>query len=88
VNEQNLVENMLSANEIVDLAESLGIRVHDLLRPNSPVYKENKDKLLVMGEAEVASVIAEEPTLIKRPIIHTGKGYVIGLDEQKIRDIL
>lgn len=79
---------MVAADEIMEIAKSLGIRVHDLLRPNSPVYKESKEKLLAMEERELALVIAQEPTLIKRPIIHTDKGYVIGLDEQKIREIL
>jgi arsenate reductase-like glutaredoxin family protein len=79
---------MLSAAEIMEIAGSLAIRVHDLLRPSSPVYKEQKNELLAMDEQNLAQVISTEPTLIKRPIIKTEKGYVIGLDEEKIRKIL
>lgn len=71
-----------------EIARSLGIKVHDLLRPRSPIYQEQKDKLLVMDEDELAEVIASEPTLIKRPIIKTDQGYVVGFDEDKIRELI
>jgi arsenate reductase-like glutaredoxin family protein len=79
---------MLSAAEIMEIAGALGTRVHDLLRPSSPVYKERKEELLAMDEQNLAQVISTEPTLIKRPIIKTGKGYVVGLNEEKIRELL
>ena len=82
--ERNLVKSMLAAEEILDIARSLGLTVHDLLRANSSVYKERKDELLAMNEPELAAIIAAEPTLIKRPILQTANGYVIGVDEEKI----
>ena len=72
---------MLSIEEILDIAQTLGVKVQDLLRPSSPVYTERKDELYAMDDAELAAVIATEPTLIKRPIVKTQSGYVIGLDE-------
>ncbi len=66
--ERNLVESMLTAEEIIDMARSL--------------------ELKAMGEEELAAVMATEPTLIKRPIVKVGQGYVIGLDEEKIRELL
>lgn len=86
--ERNLVESMLTAEEVIDIARNLDLKVHDLLRANSPVYKERKDELKVMGEEDLAAVIATEPTLIKRPIVKTAQGYVIGLDEEKIKELL
>ncbi len=86
--ERNLVESMLTAEEIIDVARGIELKVHDLLRANSPVYKERKDELKAMGEEELAAVMATEPTLIKRPIVKVGQGYVIGLDEEKIRELL
>lgn len=86
--ERNLVESMLSQAEILEVARSLNVRVHDLLRANSPVYKERKDELLAMQEDELAAVIATEPTLIKRPIVKTEQGYVIGLDAEKILELV
>ena len=79
---------MLSAEEILEITHSLGVDVHDLLRPASPVYKERKDELLAMDSNELVKIMASEPTLIKRPIIKSDKGYVIGLDEEKIRGII
>jgi arsenate reductase-like glutaredoxin family protein len=79
---------MVSPEEIFDIARQLGLRVHDLLRPNSPVYKERKDELLAMEEEPLADVMSTEPTLIKRPIVKTAQGYVVGLDEEKIRELV
>lgn len=79
---------MLTVTEILSIASELGVRVHDLLRPNSPVYKERHEQLLLMEEGELAAVIAGEPTLIKRPIIKTSRGIVVGLDQEKIAALL
>lgn len=79
---------MLTAAEILDLAAAMELKVHDLLRANSPVYKERKDELKAMGEAELAAVMSTEPTLIKRPIVKTEQGYVVGLDEEKINELI
>lgn len=86
--ERNLVESMLSAEEITEVAKVIGLRVHDLVRANSPVYKERKEELLAMTEEELAEVMAGEPTLIKRPIIRTSIGIVVGLDEEKIAELI
>ncbi|ARU59902.1 hypothetical protein CBW65_01625 [Tumebacillus avium] len=88
VTERNLVEQMLTADEILELAGAMELTVHDLLRANSPVYKERKDELKAMGESELAAVMATEPTLIKRPIVKTEQGYVVGLDEEKINELI
>lgn len=79
---------MLNAGEILEVAQAMGLRVHDLVRSNSPVYKERKEELLAMTEQDLADVMAGEPTLIKRPIIQTEKGIVVGLDEEKIAELI
>lgn len=86
--ERNLVETMLKEEEILRIAQSLQVKVHELLRSGSPVYKERKEELLDMSEEELARVIANEPTLIKRPIIKTEKGYVVGLNAEKIQALI
>jgi arsenate reductase-like glutaredoxin family protein len=77
--ERILVEQKLSADEIMELARALGGKVHDLLRANLPVYKGRKEELLTMEETTLAEVMATEPTLIKRPIVQTSTGIVVGL---------
>lgn len=86
--ERDLAESMVSEDEIFEIARSLDVRVHELLRTRSPIYQEQKDQLLAMSESDLAVVIASEPTLIKRPIIKTDRGYVVGFDEDKIRQLL
>ncbi|MBL0386031.1 hypothetical protein JJB07_05135 [Tumebacillus sp. ITR2] len=81
--ERNLEENMLSADEILDIARTLGLKVQDLLRPNSPVYQERHEELYAMDEQALAELIATEPTLVKRPIVKTGNELIVGLNEEK-----
>lgn len=86
--ERDLTQSMLTKEEVMAIASALDVRVQDLLRPASPVYVERKDELYAMEDADLAAVIATEPTLIKRPIVKTDKGYVIGLDEEKICELV
>lgn len=86
--ERNLVEEMLSASEVLDIARTLGVKVHDLLRPSSPVYTEREAELYAMTESELADVISTEPTLIKRPIVKSSQGLVIGFDQEKLKELL
>lgn len=79
---------MLSKEEVLHVARSLQVKVHELLRASSPVYKERMEELYKMSEADLAAVIATEPTLIKRPIIQTEKGYVIGPDAERIIELV
>ncbi|ASS74345.1 hypothetical protein CIG75_04675 [Tumebacillus algifaecis] len=88
VPERNLEENMLTQQEILELAGELGVKVQDLLRANSPVYQERTAELFAMEEAELAALMATEPTLIRRPILKTPHGYVVGLDEEKMKELI
>ena len=88
VEERNLSEHMLTAVEIIELANSLQVPIQDLLRPNSPHYKEHKDELLKMEPSALARIISSEPTLIKRPIIRIDGDYIVGLDEEKIFQLI
>ena len=88
VEERNLSEQMLTAQEVSEVANLLGMPIQDLLRPSSPFYKEHKEKLLAMEPFALAEAIAAEPTLIKRPIVKSDKGVVLGLDEAKIIQLL
>lgn len=87
VEERNLVEAMLTKEEIMEIARTQGVNVQNLLRPNSPVYQERKDELFAMDEGDLAALMATEPGLIKRPIIKTEQGYLIGLNEEKFREL-
>lgn len=79
---------MLNQTEILQIARALEISVKDLLRVNSPVYKEQKTELLAMDDAALAAFMATEPTLIKRPIIQTDKGYSVGFHAGNIRELI
>ncbi|MBO8172086.1 MAG: hypothetical protein H0Z33_09350 [Bacillaceae bacterium] len=86
--ERNLVESMLTAEEIMEIARKLDVKVHDLIRTNDPVYKERKDELKEMDEETLARLMSEVPGLIKRPLLKIDDQYVVGVDEEKIDEIL
>jgi len=85
---QDLTTQMLTAAEIIDIAQHLNLTVRDLIRPASPVFRERQDELYAMPESELAALMATEPTLVKRPIVRTARGVVVGLDEAAVRQLL
>ncbi|MCZ7557286.1 MAG: Spx/MgsR family RNA polymerase-binding regulatory protein [Bacteroidia bacterium] len=53
-------------------------------------YKDGgwKDKVAGMSNEEIVSALVADPMLIKRPVVRTPKGMVVGFDEDSMRRIL
>lgn len=77
----------LSAAEIKQLVEKLGISTHDLIRNKEAEYKEanlsaNSD------EATLLAAMAKYPRLIERPIVVNGDAARIGRPPESVLEIL
>lgn len=61
-----------------------------LFNTSGVMYRELKikDKLPKMSDQEALSLLSKHGKLIKRPIIASGKTYVVGYDEEKIKSIV
>jgi len=76
-----------SVSELKSIIIKLGIKPLDLVRKGEDVFKENfKDKTLSDDEWVVAMV--ENPKLIERPIVVSGKQAVLGRPPQNVLNLL
>jgi arsenate reductase-like glutaredoxin family protein len=82
----NYTKTPFSKEKLLEIAAQVGI--HHLLRENSPVYKENRDRFATMTAEQIAEWMVEEPSLIRRPIFERDGYFLIGLSEENIRSML
>ena len=73
----DFVENPLSELEIKTLLKKLNTSVHELIRKNEQLYKE-KYASQNLSDEEWIKVLAENPSLIQRPILIKGSVAMIG----------
>lgn len=77
----------LSASELSQIIQDLGIRPIDLVRKNESIWKENyKGKTLT--DAELVDAMINNPKLIERPIAASDKGTVIGRPPENVLSVL
>lgn len=67
----------LSTEEIQDVLKKLGISAHELMRTKEDLYKE-LDVKSISEEDKLINIMAQNPSLIERPIIIKGSRAVIG----------
>lgn len=86
----NLVEiveylnDQLSAEELEELLEKLGMKAEQLVRKQEAVYKENyKGKQL--SEQEWIAAMVEHPKLIERPIVVREDRAVLGRPPENVK---
>lgn len=77
----------LSKEELEQLVRKLGIPAEDLVRKQEEKYrKELKGKTI--SEKEWIRILAENPKLIRRPIVEKGQKAVIGDPVENIQPLL
>jgi arsenate reductase len=76
-----------TAERVLELAGLLGLPVHGLLRPKEAAYAERG-----LGpddaDADLAAAVAEEPSLLERPIVVSGERAVIGRPPETVLELL
>ena len=77
-----------SPDSLLDLANQLGIGLQDMLRTGEADYKEARDELAGLADAELAEWLTKHPKVIQRPIVVTGKGARIGRPPESVLEIL
>lgn len=78
-------KDTLNKDELKKLQEESGLEVKKFFNTCSAPYKANnlKDKLKDMSEDEKFEMLAEEPMLIKRPILIDDNKVYVGPDVKK-----
>lgn len=73
--ERDLIRQPLSAGEIQDLVKRAG-GIEAVLATRSPAYRARAAAMA--DEAGWLAAMAEEPRLIRRPILETSRGMAVG----------
>ncbi|WP_299665723.1 arsenate reductase (glutaredoxin) [uncultured Polaribacter sp.] len=81
------LDDTLSEKELSEILKLLNISPMDLVRKGEKIWKENyKGKEL--SDAEIISVMVENPKLIERPIVINNKKAVVGRPPSTILEII
>ncbi|RNL86314.1 arsenate reductase (glutaredoxin) [Sinomicrobium pectinilyticum] len=81
------LEDVPSEKELREITDLLGISPIELVRKNESIWKDNyKGKDL--SDADIIKAMAENPKLIERPIVISGKKAVIGRPPKNIKSVL
>lgn len=82
---RNLDKERLSAAELEKL---IGDRDHtDFLNPRNQLYREKNMKENPPSREDAIRMMAEEPNLIRRPVVVAGGRVVLGFDPDEYKSI-
>jgi Spx/MgsR family transcriptional regulator len=85
LDEHDLGKERLTAEQLDAL---IGPRNHlDFLNPRNELYRQRKMKQHPPGRDEALRLMANEPNLIRRPIVIRGGQMVLGYDEAGLRKL-
>lgn len=88
VRNRDLVRQPLDRHELAILFERAGLRPRDVVSRRSKVYQARNGEVDAMSDDELLAMMAEEPTLIRRPIVIADTGVVVGHDAARLRALV
>jgi arsenate reductase len=83
----NYIENPLTADELSDMLEILGMDPFELIRTNEQVWKTEFSEL-EMDDDEYVLLMIEYPQLMQRPIVVNEDQAVVARPAEKILEVL
>ena len=78
----------LSKKKLTELLRKMGISPRDLLRTSEPVYRELGLAKGEFTDAEIISLMVDNPDLIQRPIVERGDRAVLGRPTERVKELL
>lgn len=78
----------LTVKELKTLMKQTGLSMSDILSTRSTPYKEQGLAEKNLSDGEILEMMSEEPRLIKRPILVSGKDAVVGYNQAAIRQLV
>ena len=89
--EPNIVDYIatpLTAPELSELIEHVGVPVRDLVRTKEALYKELGLDQPEINDVQLVQAIAQHPVLLNRPIVVTPKGAALCRPPEKVLELL
>jgi arsenate reductase-like glutaredoxin family protein len=84
--ERDFARDPLSLADLKELFAGRDPR--DFLNPKSPAFKARGLAGKTLSVAQALKLMAEEPNLIKRPLVIAGREIIAGFDRERIRAAL
>lgn len=86
---EDMVENGITQKAIKEIDKLVG-DIDVLINKSSTVYRQLKlkDKLEKMTKAQKIKLLAENPKLIKRPLVVKGKQVLVGFEQKLYKHVL
>lgn len=84
---RNYLENPLSEIEIKDLLEKLDVSVHDIIRKNENLWKEQFSEKSY-SDSGLISILANYPQLLQRPIVIKNDKAIIARELDKLEKFI
>jgi arsenate reductase (glutaredoxin) len=82
------LKNPLSLAELKDLQKCLGVPAADMVRKKEDAYKARGLDKPGVTEEQILKAMAEDPVLLERPVLISGKKAVIGRPTERLRELL
>jgi arsenate reductase len=76
------------AETLLQLSEKLGLPLREFMRRNEPEYREQRELLETMSDAEQCAWLAEHPRVLQRPIVVAGDQARLGRPPENVLEIL
>ena len=76
-----------SVDELRDLLHSLNLTAHDVLSTRTGKYKELGLDQREVSEDELLQLMADEPTLLRRPLVKRGSRSVVGFNQSELESL-
>ena len=88
--DRNIVEETPTAKELTEWIKKSEGEIKKWFNTSGLKYKELslKEKLLTMNEEEKITLLASDGMLIKRPLVISDKGILVGFKEEKWKEML
>jgi len=84
----NYYETPLSAEQLRELIEQMGIPARDLLRKGEQVYRDLQLGLSELSDDELIELMVKHPDLIQRPIVVRGNKAVLARPAANLDELL
>jgi len=86
LDERNYAKQHLSIDELKEIFK--GADPRDYINPKSPAFKTMGLRGKTLTPEDALRLMAEEPNLLKRPLIIVGRTMVAGFDRERLREVL
>ena len=85
LDERDYAKNPLSAAELKELFDQASFDPRDFLNPKSPAFKTMGLAKKELSASEAIKLMAQDPNLIKRPLVIARKTVIAGFDRDRLR---